>query len=670
MLEAGADIAAEPTEEFSYPRPGRSLGATVVTHAAAIRLAVETLQVSNPSTTPATPIHAAFDITPLRAGAELEPWELRAKWFAVAAASAHYVVCRPNKPSLHEALRWLLGEAKADLTVACFSAQSFNAADLYLGQLGAHEVVRGLLPYLFEPHGHVTRSKLETCERAQATRIVKRRDGVYYTPSDVAEFMVRASSEHAHQEVWLDPACGTGVFLRAVLKHLRQWSPDAPSCELLQKVHGVDKSALATDLAAFVLLSDAMASTKNRPNDENPYEVWCAIKRRLWCGDSLILFGASQNENVLSLESGVLPWQQGGRLVVIMNPPYGKNGPRRRDLHLAFTELLSSLCERGAKGAAVLPLAIGANTTRSYISMRSKLTAGGQSKFLFFDREPQALFGEDIKTRNTILLHDRRAPTTRVQTSRMVKWTAQQRHTIFDEGRLVDIEADLCRTFVPKLGSAAEADAYVHLRSRRIRNQAALAAPQIRRVALSGAVALATEQKNRTLLVAPTAYNFLNCFLADDLPVTHGRLSESAVHAYVFSNETQACAALAALSSRLAFWLWHVEGDGFHVTQDFLTRLPIWTALATTRQPLQTLGSEIRCEGKRNRWRSVNGGRETYSFPIDFNGESAIAIEALLLRATGLPLSFSQQLAKAVDAIVSIDGTTRRASTRVQTERA
>ena len=62
---------------------------------------------------------------------------------------------------------------------------------------------------------------------------------------------------------------------------------------------------------------------------------------------------------------------------------------------------------RSASGM-VVPLSLGCSRRTQLTALRRAIAAsGGRWRFAFFDREPHALFGEDVKTRNTIAFrHD------------------------------------------------------------------------------------------------------------------------------------------------------------------------------------------------------------------------------------------------------------------------
>jgi len=77
-----------------------------------------------------------------------------------------------------------------------------------------------ILPYAVE----VFETSKELIKEFGHERKSKRAAGVFYTPSDLSDYIVeQAYSLHANKSqdfinfTWLDPACGTGVFLVSVL---------------------------------------------------------------------------------------------------------------------------------------------------------------------------------------------------------------------------------------------------------------------------------------------------------------------------------------------------------------------------------------------------------------------------------------------------------------------
>ena len=94
-----------------------------------------------------------------------------------------------------------------------------------------------------------------------------------------------------------------------------------------------------------------------------------------------------------------------------------------------------------------------------------------------------------------------------------------------------------------------------------------------------------------------TAYNFLNVYrptslLPDEQNIPLGKAQSITPE---FKNEAEARAAFAILSSRLVFWLWHVLGDGFHVSSWLFKAIPFGKDSFTEKEfsSLSHLGNSL-----------------------------------------------------------------------------
>ena len=123
--------------------------------------------------------------------------------------------------------------------------------------------------------------------------------------------------------------------------------------------------------------------------------------------------------------SRLFPAMERGPTVVLGNPPYADLGHRldlgelggvyktlavkpqpNAEICLPFVEQMIRLADRDlCSGALVLPLSVACNVGPQFSVARELISkTRGRWRFAFFDREPHALFGEDVKTRNTIML--------------------------------------------------------------------------------------------------------------------------------------------------------------------------------------------------------------------------------------------------------------------------
>lgn len=163
------------------------------------------------------------------------------------------------------------------------------------------------------------------------------------------------------------------------------------------------------------------------------------------------------------------------------------------------------------------------------------------------------------------------------------------------------------------------------------------------------------------IFVGGTAYNFLNVYRPLSLPLDQQGipLSDSSVHRLEFKNEDGASAAFSILSSHLVFWLWRVLGDGFHVTGSLFELIPFERASFSREgfDSLTSIGKRLWCIIQEHRFISVNRGRQTIGFRPLACHEELNAIDAILVQALGLDVSFAEELQRFVEENGVVDST-------------
>ena len=106
-----------------------------------------------------------------------------------------------------------------------------------------------------------------------------------------------------------------------------------------------------------------------------------------------------------------------------------------------------------------------------------------------------------------------------------------------------------------------------------------------------------------------------------------------------FKDYADADVVYAILSSRLAFWLWHIQGDAFHVSMAFLRELPFDThrLRPETKAAIRSLGRRAwSCAGRRPVL-STNGGKQSLGFSAMHRDPGLIdEIDGAVLEGFGL----------------------------------
>lgn len=525
--------------------------------------------------------------------------------------------------------------------------------------------VFGLLPYLLDPLSPGTRRCVLKREAAWTDRRSRKTAGIYYTPADVAQYMADSVAVE-RARTCLDLACGSGVFLRA--------ARSAGGA----LVFGCDIDPLAAERCAFVLL----ATDQGELRGKSPWALWHLHRLNLSTVDSLVLLpGSHRNEvgqrrrrrEVRNVREALLasdtpqaaspgepataigdlfPDLLEGAETLLCNPPYARLGdhPQRAkigglyfsfdgkapssaaDTSTPFVEHAWQFTREGSgRAAVVVPLSVSFNTTRQFRALRHGMRAQpGGWRCAFFDRTPDALFGDDVKTRSAVLVYDAARPRG-LETTGTLRWTSRTRSKFLAAIRHVDLGDLPIDGLIPKVGSEAEAQLYRGVRNLRGR-LGGTALESVDRVSLVQAM---EPDGGHAVFVAPTAYNWFNC--ARDLVAQRGgaELSSSPITRLQLAEKSLANALFAVLSSRLVYWLWRVEGDAFHVPANFLRRLPfcfdslphtvldeladtgwrLWSALAT--EPIV----------------SVNRGKRTLAFSPQREPKLVDEIDDLVLNA-------------------------------------
>ena len=633
---------------------------------------------------------------------------------------------REGKCGLSEAEKWFGDADDVPRLAEHIAASACWRAEQLLGGLSLDKDFLELLPHLLEEHGTGSRASVMRDPGTKAARDAKRKDGVYYTPADVADYMVRHCAANAGgigARPCLDPACGTGVFLLALLRAAEaEAGAGFDRFEFAtRQLFGMDVSGHALDACAFVLLHACWRDVERR--GLSPWAAWHRLRMNLVQVDALTVEPggeASQHaretfaEIARALESvparfvaarevvavdeawfgarglpvgAVFPLVPDGFGLLVGNPPYAAIGERkdmgdvamrfrslpdglagaRFNLFPLFIEMMWRLATPGRCAAAlVTPLSIAYHGGSQYENCRRAMSAtGGRWQFAFFDREPHALFGEEVKTRNTILFHVEDAVTpprgqcAEIETGPLRKWTSRTRHALFDSIAFTPLGAENIAHGIPKLGGAAQAEAFCALRrgTGRLRSWCS-------RVGSCSPEDAVGVQEGHRVFVGGTAYNFLNVYrhakLADDERGTP--MSESAVHCLEFRSDDDAAAAFAALQSRVAFWLWHVWGDGFHVPGWLWDEIPFHRAMfdADSFARLAALGRALWQRLQEHRFTSLNGGKLTIGYRPLHCHEERDAIDALLLASAGLRPDFAETLRTFVRGNAVVDDTDAR----------
>jgi hypothetical protein len=664
---------------LAVPRRGHVLSTVVEEYAKPIREAVGALSrslgkkdCSRVRAALFVPRTEEFSPDVVRSDSEMAAWTVVSMWVVGIATKA-----LPITTSLAEAEQWFLGFGSASSLTKLASDDALSKAEAALQPSADASAYLELLPYILDPHGPGSRLSVRRNPSTRAVQKRKRAEGVFYTPADVAEYMAEACISELRSDsspTVFDPACGTGVFLRAALQELRRRYPGRNTFTLAsESLFGADIDPWPLDATAFVLFADSWGACAGR--GKAPAHAWRRLRLNLACIDTLRIDRGEgiAEKNVKTGQNGMnriamsrlFPALERGPSVVLGNPPYADVGHRsdfaelgqvyktlavkpsfNAEIFLPFIEQMLRLAAPGtSSGALVLPLSIACNMGKQFSTARDLISkTRGRWRFAFFDREPHALFGEDVKTRNAIIQWSR-TPSDKVSvlsTGPLRKWRGDSRAAMFKSLRFTVVDTDI-RAGIPKIEGEIQAAGLKALDARWSRLEQAV--HSIERFNLADV----PRADDRTVFIGPTAYNFINAFLRPDRAVLQGRgqaLSEHPLHAIRCSSKMDALAVFALFSSHLAYWWWHTHGDGFHVSKRFLAELPfgLEAFTAPVRDVLSEHGAELWSLIERNPIISVNRARTSLAYTPNGHDDVRRKIDQTLADLVGLERAFVDEL--------------------------
>jgi hypothetical protein len=606
----------------------------------------------------------------VRTDPEMVAWAIVSMWVVGVAVCAI-----PLTASLADAERWFFGADAPDRLVGFAQQGAVTKAEMALRSEADATGYLQLLPYILDPHGPGSRVSVRRDPATSATQSRKRAEGVFYTPADVAEYMAKACLSSLNAETCptvFDPACGTGVFLRAAFHEMKNLYPGRNTFQLAtESLFGADIDPWPLDATAFVLLADSWGDLGGQVCA--PAEAWRRLRQNLSCIDTLLIDRAEDCNNEAGKNtsggakyhaiSSLFPALKRGPAVILGNPPYADLGSRsdlvelgRRfqtlsvkmsasaEIYLPFIEQMTRLASSDrCSGALVLPLSVACNVGPQFSKVRELISkTPGSWRFAFFDREPHALFGEDVKTRNAIILWSREPwdRTASLATGPLRKWRGGSRSAMFQSLHFTTVEGDI-RAGIPKIEGHIQAAAYKALSAHWGR------LGQVVRGIERSSFAAAPDADDRTVFVGPTAYNFINAFVSPERSLFDKAeiLSENPLQAIKCSSHKDALAVFAILSSHLAYWWWHTHGDGFHVSRRFISELPFGLeAFVPVRDTLAERGAELWQLIERKPIKSLNKGRTSIAFtPNGYDGIRR-GIDSLLAGQVGLDERFVDEI--------------------------
>lgn len=454
----------------------------------------------------------------------------------------------------------------------------------------------------------------------------KKSQGIYYTPTDVVGFIVsrcisQVLPKKPHPNI-LDCSCGSGVFLLQSLIYLEntcntQHDFDTFLGLLKGCIWGIDISPSAVDCCKIVFLQYFLENYGHY--DTQTREVWNTIDRSFFVGD------ATKLQDVLSLYDE-LPSRFD---CIVGNPPYVSLG-RESNLYIPFVENMMTCSSKTSSSALVLPLSVCYSQGREFARLRSAIQKDKATwTFMNYDRSPDSLFGDQVKTRSTILFRNDLENDRFIYTTTLQRWTSANRDRLFEYRALCNISDISLIKHVPKISYPVENQSFKILNG---------GASNLREMCLP-------HYSDFPLVINGTAYNWICAY--DHFPPSIDEKGEKYISAttkvYYFPDEDSRDFCIALLSNRIAYWYWVATGDGFHWNASFLSDYGVGKSNFSKSQyaELCQLGKAYSKRIKEHPTVSWNAGKRIVNYAHGEAMDVIQRVEEIMITALHLPNDFA-----------------------------
>lgn len=212
----------------------------------------------------------------------------------------------------------------------------------------------------------------------------KKKNGIYYTPSDVVMYMVNLCIKNLQKSIpkedlfslkFVDLSCGSGVFLEQLLRSLAQKLEISDINEytkiIKSSIFGIDISEYAVENTRFLLISNIISRFPKAHMDYA--QILKVLNENIICADAINIKKFYSNN----------PHFPKKFHCVIGNPPYvemEKSGickdlkkTGRSNLFIPFVHNVMDITEEKSVSALIVPLSISYNTNISYCELRSRI---------------------------------------------------------------------------------------------------------------------------------------------------------------------------------------------------------------------------------------------------------------------------------------------------------
>lgn len=351
--------------------------------------------------------------------------------------------------------------------------------------------------------------------------------------------------------------------------------------------------------------------------------------------------------------------KQNGFDCIIGNPPYANFPNESRiffenhygsstseDLYTLFIEKLIQLIKDDGFGGFVLPLSLTFSKNMSDIRAIIANHTKRSWKVSSFDRIPDALFGGDVRTRNSILITYpiQKNESAELSMTPMYRWFTKERERLFQSIQYTNV--DTIKRFNnswPKIGSNKQVNILKLLFEK-------------------NSYMSNLFEKTRTeypLFYSSTAYNWLT--VTSNKPPVYdlkGNLIEQTKYGIIyFNSDSLAWFSLSIFSSLFSYWYWLVFGDGFDLTKKLLGNIPLSPQLFQSKvfDKLVNLGKEVQLEMESHVVYKLNAGKKIGNYNLRHCRETTDQIDELIFSNLKIPIDYLDDIREFCNSMIKTE---------------
>lgn len=462
----------------------------------------------------------------------------------------------------------------------------------------------------------------------------KKKQGIYYTPSDIIDFMVgyciktNNSVIPVNEQTYLDCSCGTSVFLLNVMRKQMEKNPQICNASDMMgfidcAIWGIDISEIAIDNCKIVFMTEFLLRFSSEEYSMNL--LWNIIANSFCCGD------ATDMEIVLKNNVN-FPRKYS---CVVGNPPY-VTLPGKGNLFISFVNNMMKYSDESSCSSLIVPLSLCFSQAPAFITLRQKIIDDKKATWYFynFDRSPDSLFGDQVKTRNTIIFRNQGNCKRKILSTNLQRWTSENREGLFERIKMVDIEEYITRDYIPKISTDIE--------------KIVLAKCIAKEKSVFDMLLIEDNQSANLLAVNGTAYNWICAY--DHIPPSRDEKGKlyipNSMQLYFCKSKTDLYFVIGILCNRITYWYWTVVGDGFHLNSLFMKKIGIYKEQfsKSAYEKIAILGEKYCKEIRKYVQVSYNSKKQIVNYDYLPLLDEVSQVEKIMATELGIPNEFNSYI--------------------------